>query len=80
LSGIYIAAIDALESAMTADLVPDESTRGTAYGVLGTVNGVGDFVSSSLVGFLWWAIDPVAGFAYAAVMMFVGAGLLHRMR
>jgi hypothetical protein len=80
LSGISVAAVDALEGAMTADLVPDESIRGTAFGVLGAVNGLGDFLSSTVVGFLWWGVSPVAGFAYAAALMLVGAGLLHRVR
>ena len=51
-----------------------------AFGVLGAVNGLGDFLSSTVVGFLWWGVRPVAGFAYAAVLMLVGAGLLHRVR
>ena len=38
-AGIYLAVEESLEPAMTADLVPDESVRGTAYGVLATVNG-----------------------------------------
>jgi MFS family permease len=80
LSGISAAAMESLEGAMTADLVPDESNRGTAYGVLGTVNGVGDFLSSTLVGFLWWAVSPVAGFACAAALMLAGAALLYRVR
>jgi MFS family permease len=79
-SGISVAAVDALEGAMTADLLPDESLRGTAYGVLGTVNGIGDFVSSAVVGFLWWGISPVAGFMYAALLMVAGAGLLKWVR
>ena len=56
---------------MAADLVPDESNRGTAYGVMGTVNGVGDFLSSVVVGLLW-SLSPEAGFAYAAVAMLCG--------
>ena len=60
-----------LERALTADLVPDESNRGTAYGVMGTVNGIGDFLSSAVVGLLW-SFKPEAGFAYAAVAMFLG--------
>jgi len=31
----------------------DESTAGTAFGVLGEVNGIGDLVSSLMVGLLW---------------------------
>jgi MFS family permease len=79
LAGAFIAAEDALEGAMTADLVPDLSVRGMAYGVLGTVNGFGDLISSILVGALW-AIDPTLGFAYAAFMMLMGAFLLNRVR
>ena len=79
LAGVYIAVEDALEGVLTADLVPDVSIRGTAYGVMGTVNGIGDFLSSIVVGLLW-SFSPEAGFAYAAVAMFLGAVLLHRVR
>jgi MFS family permease len=79
LAGVFIAIEESLEGAMTADLVPDESNRGTAYGVMGTVNGVGDFLSSAVVGLLWSA-SPEAGFTYAAVAMFLGAVLLVRVR
>ena len=64
---------------MTADLVPEESIRVTAYGVTGTVNGIGDFLSSSVVGLLWSA-SPVAGFGYAAVATLLGVVLLTRVR
>jgi MFS family permease len=80
LSGAAIAVEEALEGAMTADLVPEPTVRGTAYGVLGAVNGVGDLLSSLLVGVLWQQIAPAAGFAYAAVMMTMGALLLGRVR
>ncbi len=72
LAGIYIAAEDTLESAITADLISSE-TRGIGMGVLGTVNGLGDFVSSILIGFLWTAISPAIGFAVAGVLMLSGA-------
>jgi MFS family permease len=80
LSGIAAAAVDSLEGAMTADLVPDESLRGTAFGVLGAVNGMGDLISSAAVGLLWWGVSPAVGFAYAAVLMLAGAVLLYRVR
>lgn len=79
LAGVYIAFEDALEGVITADLVPDESNRGTAYGVMGSVNGVGDFLSSAVVGLLW-SLSPEAGFAYAAVAMLLGTVLLVRVR
>lgn len=80
LAGVYIAIEDSLEGALTADLIPDERLRGTAYGVRGTVNGLGDLVSSVIVGLLWDRVGLPAGFAYAAVTMVVGAGLLYRLR
>jgi MFS family permease len=74
-AGIVIATQDALESTVTAELIPT-SVRGTAFGVLGTVNGIGDLASSVLVGVLWTAISPVAGFGYAAIAMALGALVL----
>lgn len=79
LAGISIAIVDSLEGAMTADLV-EKDIRGTAYGVLGTVNGVGDLIASAVVGALWTGISPVAGFAYAAVLMGAGALVVYWLR
>jgi len=79
LAGVYIAAEDALEGVMTADYTAPE-VRGTAYGLLATVNGVGDFVASAAVGLLWTGVSPVAGFGYAAVLMLIGAAILHTVR
>jgi MFS family permease len=79
LAGIAIAITDALERTVAADMLP-ENLRGTGYGALATVNGVGDFASSTIVGFLWTAISPLAGFGYSAVLTISGAGLLFGMR
>lgn len=75
LAGIAIAITDALERTIAADLLP-EQLRGTGYGTLATVNGIGDFGSSTVVGFLWAAISPVAGFGYGAIMTMLGGLLL----
>jgi MFS family permease len=80
LAGIYIAAEDALEGAMTADLVPAVESRGIAYGVLGTVNGIGDLAASVIVGALWTAVSPAVGFAYATAAMAAGAVAIARVR
>ncbi len=74
-AGVSVAAVESLEDAYAADVVPDESVRGLAYGVLGTVNGVGDFVSSAVVGLLW-SVNPALGFGYAALAMLLGAAFL----
>ena len=78
-AGIAIAITDAMERTVAADLLP-ENLRGTGYGTLATVNGVGDFASSSVVGFLWTSISPTAGFGYGAVLCMVGATLLSAIR
>jgi MFS family permease len=74
-AGIYIAVQDALEGAIPADLVPLES-RGTAYGLMGTVNGVGDLTASVLVGSLWTMASPAIAFNCAGAVMLAGTLLL----
>jgi MFS family permease len=73
--GIYVAFEEALESSLTADLVGPE-TRGTAYGVMGSVNGVGDFFASTAVGVVWTLASAAAAFAAAAILMLAGAIVL----
>ena len=49
-----------------------------AFGVLATVNGVGDFISSAAVGALWSMFGTTVAFAYSAVLFIVGALLVAR--
>jgi len=79
LGGTFIAAEDALEGALAADLLP-EDVRGTGYGVLATVNGLGDFLSSIIVGALWTAFNPAVGFAYATLLFALGAIVIYPVR
>jgi len=74
--GVHAAAQEALEKSVAAELAPSE-IRGTGFGVLATVNGIGDFASSIIVGALWTAISPAAGFLYSAVFTVVGAALVY---
>jgi MFS family permease len=71
LSGFVNGVQDTLEGATTGGLAPPEH-RGLAFGLLGATNGVGDLISSVIVGILWTA-HPVIGFGYAALLMAVGA-------
>jgi MFS family permease len=77
LAGLYVAIQDTLEKSVATELLPRE-LRATGFGVLASVNGVGDFVSSIAVGFLWSAISPAAGFAYAAALTALGGILILR--
>jgi MFS family permease len=75
IAGLYIAIEDSLEGAIAGSILRDES-RSTGFGVLGTVNGIGDFISSAIVGILWTLLSPFYGFAYAAILSFAGAIVL----
>lgn len=79
LAGIYIALVDSMEGAIAADMLP-ETLRGTGYGVLSTVNGIGDFASSFIVGLLWARVSPAAGFGYGAALSLLGAVVLFALR
>jgi len=80
LAGTYVAFEDALSGAITADYVPDSTLRGTAYGIMGTIKGAGDLLSSVLLGVVWYTVGPVPGFIGAAVLMLAGGLLLYRVR
>jgi MFS family permease len=72
-SGIYIAAEEVAEKAFAASLLPKDR-RGTGMGLLAATNGVGDMVSSALVGTLWSVFPEHAwGFGIAATLQLAGA-------
>ncbi len=73
--GIYVAMEETLEDSLCAELV-DRSHHGMAFGVLATVNGVGDFVSSIVVGALWSAFGTQIAFTYSTLLFFAGAALI----
>jgi MFS family permease len=75
LSGISAAAYTALEKAYAADMLPS-NIRGTGYGALQTVDGIGDFISSFIVGTLWVAISSSVAFLYGAILSFLAGFLL----
>lgn len=78
-AGLYMAVQEALEAVVTAGMVAP-AMLGMSYGALGTVNGSGKFVSSSLVGVLWTAVSPTFAFGLAAALMAAGTLLLMRLR
>ncbi|MFN7209775.1 MAG: MFS transporter [Aggregatilineales bacterium] len=71
LGGVVYAAQQALERAIAADLV-EESVRSTGFGALAAVNGVGDFISSLVVGALWTLFSPSVAFGYSLLMTALG--------
>jgi MFS family permease len=76
LEGVHGAMQQSLEKSMAAELLPAK-VRGSGFGVLATVNGIGDLVSSIAVGVLWSSVSPNAGFLYAGILTLAGALLIY---
>jgi MFS family permease len=75
-SGVYIASEEVAEKSYAASLLPADR-RGAGMGLLAATNGVGDMVSSALVGSIWAAVsNPAWGFAAAAALQSLGAVLV----
>jgi MFS family permease len=75
LCGLFIAAEDTLEGVLAGEMVEEES-RALGFGALATANGVGDLVSSVMIGFIWTFVGYSAGFMVAAVIGAAGTILL----
>ena len=71
-AGVGIGFAETTETTLVARLLPDE-LRGNGFGVLGLLQALGDLVSTMVVGILWTAVSPAAGFLYAAAWMLAAA-------
>lgn len=76
-AGVSAGTVKALEKAHAAYILP-EPVRGTGLGVLQSVDGVGDLLSSIIVGTLWSVFSPSSGLMYAAILSFIAMILLIR--
>ena len=65
---------ETLESPTSALLLP-QSLRGLGFGVLATVNGLGDLLSSLLVGVLW-SISPTLSMGLVIATSLTGAAII----
>jgi MFS family permease len=70
-SGLYMGFWETVESTSAAAYLPAH-VRGTGFGILATVNGVGDLISSIAVGGLW-AIHPTVAMVFVIVTSISGA-------
>jgi MFS family permease len=75
LVGASTALVETGQGAYAAELLHD-SIRGRGFGLLGLVDGIGDLVSSVVVGILFTVTDPAWGFVYAASLATLGALVL----
>jgi MFS family permease len=70
LAGIGIGCVETAEHAAVASLAP-AGLRGSAFGMLATVQSLGNLAASTIAGLLWTFVSPGAAFAYAAAWMLV---------
>ena len=73
-SGLYMGVWETLESATAAILLPP-TIRGTGFGILATVNGLGDLISSIVVGCLW-VLSPLLAMSFVIVTSLTGAAII----
>lgn len=74
-AGCSTGALTAVEKAYAAQLLP-ENVRGTGFGLLQSIDGVGDLLSSAIVGFLWTFVSPEIAFIYSTALSICSALLL----
>ena len=70
LAGVGIGCVETAEHAAVASLAP-EHLRGSAFGMLATVQSLGNLAASAGAGLLWTLVSPTAALLYAAAWMFV---------
>jgi len=75
LAGLAIAILDPMEGTFATQLLPAER-RGTGFGALAAINGVGDLVSSLGVGALWQVAGAGVAFGTSAALCIAGALVL----
>ncbi len=66
-AGLSAGIIGAVEKAYAAELLPAH-IRGLGFGFLQSIDGIGDLLSSAIVGGLWSFISPEVSFIYALVL------------
>jgi len=72
LAGVGIACVETAESAAVAAFAT-EDLRGSAFGLLATVQSLGNFAASGIAGLIWSTVGPEAAFDYLVVWMIVAA-------
>jgi len=80
LAGIGIGTVETAQHSAVASLAPTD-LRGSAFGMLATVQSLGNFAASAVAGILWTAVSATAAFAYLTSWMLIAlTGLLYAAR
>jgi MFS family permease len=78
LSGLYMGIWETVETSIAASILPSH-IRGIGFGALATVNGIGDLISSIVVGLLW-VFSPKFAMSYVVLTCLIGAILVTRIK
>jgi MFS family permease len=77
-SGLYTGIWETVENATAASVLP-ASMRGIGFGALATVNGISDFLSSTIVGVLW-VVSPAVAMGFVIVTALGGSFIVAAVR
>jgi MFS family permease len=75
LAGVGIGCAETAEHAAVAAFAPQE-IRGSAFGLLATVQAIGNVAASAIAGLLYTVASPMVAFAYLAVWMLIALATL----
>ncbi len=75
LAGVETGAIDSTARAYAAELL-SKRERGTGLGVMSTIDGVGDFMSSTIAGSIWALCSSILTLVYGSIFGFVAMAVL----
>jgi len=83
-AGVAIGCAETAQHSAVAALAP-AAIRGSAFGLLATVQALGNLAASATAGILWTAVSPQAAFLYLAAWMLIALAALvsatsHRQR
>jgi len=78
-NGVYTAIIESTQPALASTLMPEDQ-HGAGFGTLSAIDGLGDLLSSILVGVLWTVASPVVGFAFAGALALIAGAWLFNLR
>ncbi|MFD8382380.1 MFS transporter [Streptomyces sp. NPDC059679] len=80
LAGVGIGAVETAQHSAVAALAPKD-LRGSAFGMLATVQSLGNLAASTIAGVLWSTVSPTAAFTYLTAWMLLAlVGLLFASR
>jgi MFS family permease len=77
LAGVGIGCVETAEHAAVAVAAP-APIRGSAFGLLASVQSFGNLAASGIAGIIWTVVSPTAAFLYIAAWMLVAVALLCR--